>query len=379
MDIRANIITNAVSVAILLILAYAARSKSIRDRTEDKLYSFMIFGVMLGSVAEAFSYVLDGKLFPGARALNYFINTFIYSANMLLPFFLLIYVDLSFYGRTSRIWRNYKPQIIIGVIMVALNIVNFFVPVIYVITENNVYERKLLSYLYYVVIIYYFMSIFFLLRRYKKENGARSFVSFGMFLVPVIVGIGLQFMFYGLSLAWLSSAIGLVGLFMMQQNELAFIDPLMRIYNRQYMDYIISSWIKKNRSFVGAMLDIDRFKFINDTYGHTTGDIALKTLAEIFKQSGDGRELLFRFAGDEFIVLKITDSPDGLDGFLEDVNNRIAEFNSADNPYKLSLSYGTGFFSNGDIDTFIKEMDSDMYKMKEEHHKNSDNNSLGNL
>ena len=368
MDLRSIIITNAISVAILLILHYVARARIIRDRPEDRVYRIMVIGVMLGSVMEAFSYVLDGKLFFGARVLNYFINTYIFSANMLLPFLMLVYVDLCLYGRIDRIRKRYKPQIIIGIAMIAVNIVNFFVPISYVITENNVYERRPFSYFYYVVIIYYFMSIFFLLRKFQKENGARVFLSFGIFIVPVIVGTGLQFLFYGLSLAWLSSAIGLVGLFMMQQNEMAYIDPLVRLYNRQYMDHILSSWISRNRHFVGAMLDIDDFKSINDTLGHTEGDNALKEAAEILRQSCVGEEWLFRFAGDEFIVLKLSDSPDGIDSFIEKVNECISDFNRADHPYRLSLSYGVSFFSGGSIDVFIKEMDARMYAMKEKNH-----------
>ena len=51
--------------------------------------------------------------------------------------------------------------------------------------------------------------------RYEKENGARTFINIKMFLIPIIIGAGLQFMFYGLSLAWLSAALGLMGLYMM--------------------------------------------------------------------------------------------------------------------------------------------------------------------
>lgn len=364
MDLRSIIITNAISVSLLLILHYVARARIIRDRREDRVYMIMVLGVMLGSIMEAFSYVLDGKLFFGARVLNYFINTYIFSANMLLPFLMLVYVDLCLYGRSDRIWKRYKPQIIIGIAMIAVNLVNFFVPISYVITENNVYERRPFSYFYYVVIIYYFMSIFFLLRKFRKENGARVFLSFGIFIVPVIIGTGLQFLFYGLSLAWLSSAIGLVGLFMMQQNEMAYIDPLVGIYNRQYMDHILSSWNGRNRKFVGAMLDIDDFKSINDTFGHAEGDKALKEAAEILKKACVDDEWLFRFAGDEFIVLKLSDSPSGLDSFLERVNEAFSAFNREYHPYDLSVSYGVSFFSAGSVDVFIREMDERMYAMK---------------
>lgn len=368
MNLRSIIVANAVSVALLLILIFAARTKITRDRIEDKLFAFMVFGVMLGSIVEALSYVLDGNLFPGARVLNYAANTYLFSANMLLPFFLLMYVDLSLYGKLDRIWKKYKVHIIIGALMVLVNVVNYFIPISYTITSANVYERRPFSYAYYAVIVFYLGSIFFLLQNYKKKNGARAFINFWMFLVPVIIGTGMQFLIYGLSLAWLSSSVGLVGLFMMQQNELAYIDPLVRIYNRQYMDHILASWISKGRSFTGIMLDIDRFKDINDNFGHSEGDKALKLLTDILKASCDNDEWLFRFAGDEFIVLKLTTSPDGLDGFISEVKKRIAAFNAEAHPYRFSLSYGAAYFVCGNADTFLKQMDERMYQMKISHH-----------
>ena len=73
----------------------------------------------------------------------------------------------------------------------------------------------------------------FVTRRFEKENGARTFFNVKMFLLPILIGAGLQFAFYGLSLAWLSAALGLVGLYMMQQNEVAYLDALAGTYNRQ--------------------------------------------------------------------------------------------------------------------------------------------------
>ena len=367
MNLRSVIIPNAVSVALLVILLFVARFKIIRDRTAGKVFSFIVYGVMLGSVVEALSYVLDGNLFPGARILNYAGNTILYTANMLLPFLLLVYVDLSLYGKMDRIKKRYKVQIIIGAIMVLVNLINYFVPVTYTITAANVYERRPFSYAYYVVIVYYFISIFALLRRFKKENGARIFINFWMFLVPVIIGTGLQFLFYGLSLAWLSSAIGLVGLFMMQQNEMAFIDPLVGIYNRQYLDHNLSAWISRGHTFVGVMIDLDKFKSINDTFGHSEGDKALKQLTEILRGAATDGERLFRFAGDEFIILKLSDGVDGLDDFMQRVRKSIAAFNAQRRPYMFSISYGTAFFDGGDADLFLKKLDERMYQMKESH------------
>lgn len=369
MNLQSIYVSNGVGIFILLMLFYASRTKILRRHTEDKVYSMIVLGVMLGCFMEAFSYTLDGVVFPGARLLNYIANTYLYTVNLLLPFFVIVYVDLGLYGDLSRIRKQYKPQILIGAIMLSCNIVNFFVPVNFYITVQNVYERRPFGYVSYFVILYYCLTALFLTKRYEKENGARTFFNIKMFLLPILLGAGLQFMFYGLSLAWLAASIGLVGLYMMQQNEIAYIDPLSDIYNRQYLNDLLSSWITRNRSFAGVMVDIDRFKRINDSYGHSEGDAVIKAVADILKAARSDNERVFRFAGDEFIVLKMTDDAGGLAFYMEQVGERLAEYNRADRPYRISLSYGSSFFETGNVDTFMKEMDERMYAMKEAHHK----------
>ena len=374
MDLTSIYIANGTGILVLLMLLYVSRSRTQRHSIEDKIFTFMIFGVMLGCFMEAFSYTLDGRVFPGSRFLNYVANTYLYSVNLLLPFSVLVYVDLGLYGDISRIKRRYIKEIAIGIFMFAMNIVNFFVPISYYINEQNVYERRPFSYVYYIIIFYYCFVAMHETHRYEKENGARTFINIRMFLVPIIIGAGLQFMFYGLSLAWLSAALGLAGLYMMQQNEMAYIDSLVDVYNRLYFNHMVSGWISNNRSIAGVMIDIDHFKNVNDNFGHSEGDKALKSLADILLKSRKNHERVFRFAGDEFIVAKTTDDPNGLDEYMKRVEKNLEGFNSKnDLPYKLEISYGSSYFEpeKSDIDSFMKQMDDKMYEMKNIHHQNS--------
>ncbi len=368
MDLRSVYIPNGVGIIILLVLYYACQAKTSQRRLEDRLHSFMVFGVMLGCCMEMLSYTVDGRLFPGARMINYIANTYLFSVNLLLPFALLVYVDLGLYDDTSRIWKHYKPQIIIGLVMFGANILNFFVPVCYVISPENVYARLPFSYFYYAVILYYCITAVFLTRRYERENGAKAFFHISVFLLPILLGAGLQFAFYGLSLAWLSAAVGLMGLFMMQQNEMAYVDSLTDTYNRQYLSHTLSAWISREKRFCGVMLDMDGFKRINDTYGHSEGDRALKAAADILKQARRENEGVFRFAGDEFIILKLTEDPAGLDAYMDRVLRLLKEGGGEDVRYRLEISYGAGFYRGGTVDDFMKDMDDSMYRMKAEHH-----------
>lgn len=368
MDLRSVYISNGIGIVILLILQYVSRTKILRRRAEDRIYFFMVCGVLLSCIMEALSYWLDGKTFIGAIAINYIANTYLFTVNLLLPFCVLIYVDLGLYGDLSRIVKKYKPQIIIGTIMLAITYLNLLVPIVFSISEQNIYERKPFSYFYYAVILYFCLSGIVLTWRYEKENGAKAFFNINMFMLPILIGAGLQFLFYGLSIAWVAAALGLVGLFMMQQNEMAYIDSLSGTYNRQYLNHILSAWNGRGRSFAGVMMDIDYFKSINDNFGHSEGDNAIRTVADILKRSRCGSEWIFRFAGDEFIVLKMTDDPGGMTEYMDNVTRNLEQYNSEGHAYRLSVSYGMGQYRSEGIDAFMKELDDGMYAMKQGHH-----------
>ena len=88
-------------------------------------------------------------------------------------------------------------------------------------------------------------------------------------------------------------------------QTLANMDALTNIYNRYGFDTLAERMITKNprNHYIAALLDVDDFKLINDVYGHTYGDRALKNLADSMKKFFPSDVLLGRNGGDEFCVL----------------------------------------------------------------------------
>ncbi len=88
-------------------------------------------------------------------------------------------------------------------------------------------------------------------------------------------------------------------------------DPLTGLYNRRHfdtqMEVILSDHLAKGRSVCLLLIDLDGFKFVNDTYGHPFGDEVLRTTAQLLKQLVRRNDYIARLAGDEFaMVLKNT-------------------------------------------------------------------------
>lgn len=84
-------------------------------------------------------------------------------------------------------------------------------------------------------------------------------------------------------------------------------DPLTDLYNRRIFEdllkYEVSRAKRKNYKFSLILIDLDNFKYINDTYGHHIGDIVLKSVADILEASIRDGDLVARIGGDEFVIL----------------------------------------------------------------------------
>lgn len=83
----------------------------------------------------------------------------------------------------------------------------------------------------------------------------------------------------------------------------ALIDPLTKLTNRRALDAVLQSWTVQGKMYAVIILDIDRFKCINDTYGHAIGDEVLKFLSSEMRNTVREQDLCCRFGGEEFIIL----------------------------------------------------------------------------
>ncbi len=105
--------------------------------------------------------------------------------------------------------------------------------------------------------------------------------------------------------------------------QMAIIDTLTGVYNRRQLDLSLNNEIKRStrygQSFSIAIIDVDHFKTMNDTYGHQAGDITLKDVAGIIKDSSRNIDIVGRYGGDEFLVILPNTKLDGALIFAERV------------------------------------------------------------
>jgi diguanylate cyclase (GGDEF)-like protein len=100
----------------------------------------------------------------------------------------------------------------------------------------------------------------------------------------------------------------LVGIRLLQKNinklvEATQTDPLTQLGNRRTLELALDTWKTSSTPFSVISADIDYFKKINDTYGHDTGDIVLKKLADMMKEVSRANDVVCRVGGEEFLIL----------------------------------------------------------------------------
>ncbi|MCX7654286.1 MAG: diguanylate cyclase [Fervidobacterium sp.] len=157
-------------------------------------------------------------------------------------------------------------------------------------------------------------------------------------------------------------------------EKIAYFDRLTGLYSRNFYEELIKkhlSILDRNHQPSGLILiDINNFKTINDTYGHTVGDEVLRFLGHSILKNIRAADIAARYGGDEFII--ILPNSKAYDSTI--VAERIKNYVITEKPFKFSLdiSYGIGEFHNSnEYQEAFKSADMLLYEMKK--HKNNKN------
>jgi len=157
------------------------------------------------------------------------------------------------------------------------------------------------------------------------------------------------------------------------KSAVLLFDPLTETFNRQMMDSIVQNELERGRRqrypCALAMLDIDHFKNVNDKYGHQAGDIALVSCANSIKHSLRPYDNVFRFGGEEFLVLL----PNTELATAENIINRIRIIISellipveGDTNIQIMISAGVSEIDTSqEISASISKVDKALYEAKQ--------------
>ncbi len=157
-------------------------------------------------------------------------------------------------------------------------------------------------------------------------------------------------------------------------RKLSITDGLTELYNHRHVHELLHEEFERTKrsgeSMAVAMLDLDRFKMVNDTHGHPTGDVILVETSRILRDTAREIDMVGRYGGEEFIVILPGADEDAAAHFAERVREAISGyvFRDGEIEVKMTMSGGVACYphpGSDEPDTLIKRADEALYQAKE--------------
>jgi len=156
-------------------------------------------------------------------------------------------------------------------------------------------------------------------------------------------------------------------------HKLAITDSLTEIWNRRHFMQLAQRELDRAKRYGGQlailMMDLDRFKAINDAYGHDVGDEALKKVAEIGRNSLRQVDIFARYGGEEFVAVLPETGPEQAVQVAERLRQEVAEtpVTGDGRPVRMTVSIGVTVAgpNPADLATLLRNADQAMYMAKQ--------------
>jgi diguanylate cyclase len=155
------------------------------------------------------------------------------------------------------------------------------------------------------------------------------------------------------------------------KNDLALKDALTGAYNRagyeERTQELYARWQRSGAALSLVFVDCNKFKQINDTYGHAAGDLVLVKVSDVLSERSRASDIVCRYGGDEFVVLLPDTHAHGAEVFARSACKEIlaAGFNDNGKPIDVSISCGVTELIEGDtLETAVARADEAMYEAK---------------
>jgi len=149
------------------------------------------------------------------------------------------------------------------------------------------------------------------------------------------------------------------------------IDPMTRVYNRYCLEELLTKEMSRSeryaKVFALIVVDLDKFKEINDRFGHLMGDFVLAEVGNILRSCVRGSDIIIRYGGDEFVLVLSETDLLGSEVVVNRIHKKVKEWGATNRVarFELSVSTGIAIFAEGKkVTDLIAEADQAMYAMK---------------
>jgi len=153
-----------------------------------------------------------------------------------------------------------------------------------------------------------------------------------------------------------------------QLHELCNTDPLTKAFNRRYFLEVLENEVQRSKRygtpFALVMGDVDRFKRVNDDFGHQAGDRVLQGVVAAIQERIRSSDIFARWGGEEFVLLLANTTIESAVPLVENIRANIRALNIGE-VGTVTISFGVTVFRESDtIDTLLSRADKLLYDAK---------------
>lgn len=365
-----------ISCILIILIILNLHLKNLDKSLSARIFTALLFSIIIYFIFDLACGLMENDVLHESQLISTMLNIGFFFSSYLVAYFSFVYSECEIGSK----WMFKKDKLAISFIpvfiMFILTILTLKYRFFFYIDDAGNYIKGplyflmlLMAYSFLIAICIKNLSLYFNRKYYLKRDILLTMSSFVVF--PLLAG-AIQAFHTGVSIVCLGGTIAIVQVFTKMQNKRITLDTLTQINNRtklmQYLDNKVNNYFKNLSSEIYfIMIDIDRFKAVNDTFGHVEGDEAIKALANILKLSCNKYScMLARYGGDEFSIVYEGDFAN-MEKLLMKIDNNLRAYNKqVKKPYDLQISLGYAKYEESmkSISELIAKADTELYKEK---------------
>lgn len=347
--------TTTISILALVALCFAIETNYTFTKKFKKNYSLAILVSIVIMILEVISVYYETE--------NKYLGDFYLMVNILgftISPFVVYFIARVIEEKISKSGRVYIGLLALNAL---LCITSPFTGLMFNI-KNQTYQR---GPLYFIFILTYLYGFFYLIYRLIKYMNGQNGVSYPLvccYVIFFLVGSSCQILVRKAHVGWVCISFLLILFYVYLCEYREKEDKLTGLLNRRAYEYILNKKNKKDGYVI--IMDIDNFKNVNDTFGHSYGDFCIKTVAQCIKDVFYSYGKAYRIGGDEFCVIIFNDDEKIINELVSDLNKKIEYYKKWDNNLpSVSSGYSKYTAYKDNLQSIIETADQKLYLEKD--------------
>lgn len=282
-------------------------------------FRWLIYVLMFEISIDCVFVLLEGKAVSSSAL--YIIKALEFAINPVTAFLVF---DIFYNKKVTRqdkamLWiRNFMLLAIAVNLVLQLSV--FFGVKVFIIDEQNFYQRGPLIYIYIAVLFLMILGLISGMLVFSSKIQSTMKTTLMAFAIIIVSSLVIRYLLPNNNYDFLCLSAAVPFLLVYYSHVTLRVDPLTKLLNRQVYQRIVE---RVNYTTIIIMIDANNFKQINDNYGHEVGDRTLKQLAQLICEAYSRYGYCFRIGGDEFCVIL---KPEAFDRLIEEIPHRDAYY-----------------------------------------------------